>query len=341
MCALLIMLSGCTQSELPDIDNEVTQLKILDMTRNGDLINPYPEIDISQITSLPVYKASTVNIDLSYKKIMELETKYLGSIYDLKPPFYVADEWRIWDYGYRIDLINYLSASSSDQDLYGEEEIYIASNSGFHIYFRDILQDKYSSVFSFPFDKCPPAEIDKSISCDEAVNMLMPAVDTHIKEQDMIYPNSYSYTDYKYYAVAESVGNYGLILNFRPQEMSSDKDILLDYFDLCNKVSFEFQWYMKEQDESCRSDCVSLDITSSTTDNYEYIGDYELITVEEAKEKIDNAGDDVFEFMFGRKGGEYDDIHIVYIADGQGYLRPVYATTNRNTHRVWTDAIKK
>jgi len=330
------MSSGCAQNDLPDMGNDVNQLKISGLSRNGDLMNPYPEIDISQITSLPVYKASNVDIDPSYKKIIELETEYVGSIYDHKPPFYVDSEWNILDYGYGIDLKH-----SFDSDICINEEVYTASNSGFHVYFRDVLQEKYSDIFSFPFDKFHPAEIDESISCYEAVNMLMPAVDTHINEQDMIYPNSYSYTDYKYYAVAESVGNYGLILNFRPQEMSSDKDILLDYFDLCNKVSFEFQWYKKEQDESWKSDCVSLDITSSTTDNYEYVGDYELITVEEAKEKIDNAGDDVFEFMFGRKGGEYDDIHIVYIADGQGYLRPVYATTNKNTHRVWIDAIKK
>lgn len=336
MCVLLIMLSGCTQSELPDIDNDVTQLKMLDITRNGDLINPYPEIDISQITSLPVYKASNVNIDPSYKKIMDLETEYMSPICDYKSSFYVDDEWHIWDYGYGIDLEH-----SFDSDICINDEVYTASNSGFHVYFRDVLQKKYSDIFSFPFDKCPLIEIDKSISCDEAVNILMPTVDTHIKKQGIIYPNNYSYTDYKYYAVAESVNNYGLILNFRPQELSSDKDILLDYFDLCNKISFEFQWYKKEEDELWKSDCVSLNINSSTTDNYEFIGEYDLITIEEAKEIIDNAGDDVFEFLFGRKGGEYDDIHIIYIADKQGYLRPVYATTNRNTHRVWTDAIKK
>ncbi len=342
IACVLFILTGCAGKELPAANGDVEPLKDIGITRNGDLINPYPEIDIGNITSLPVYRASNVSLDPCYKKIIELETEYFGEVYGFEPPFYAADEWRIRDCGFSINLINDLPTDRYNPMLYGEEEHYSASNWGFNIYFRDILQDKYSGIFPFPFDECPPVEINNTISSDEAVNMLIPAAEKHIKKRELIYPNDCSYTDSEYYVVEKLREHYGLILNFRPQEMSSDRDVLLDYFNLCKKVSFELQWFGPEQEGfDPNAKCVSLDINCFTTNNYEYLGDYKLITVEEAKERLDNGGDDVFAFFSAEKGGSYDHINLLYVGDKQGYIRPVYAAVNGRYYTAWTDAVKR
>lgn len=349
---ILLMFSGCKSKELPELaNNSVYILRKATLTCDGDVdtINAYPKIDLNNITGLPVYKSNVTDINPLYQKVIELESEYANpnNEYKREPPYWF--DWKIFHNQYEIAMKNYLYMIGTEQIT----ESYIASNNGFNMYFYDILQEYHSGLFPFPFDSCPPAEINESISCDEAVNKFKESIEEHIAARNLIYPENYSYCDYKYHVICRLDNCRGLILNFRPKKLSSDKDILLDYFDLCNKVSFEINWFKPKETDTDNENYkpVSLYINNVTTANYEYLGDYDLITADEAAEKFKKKEDvfytsDTLEGLYEEvlKSNEYDEIYLVYIADESGFIRPVYMaikdTAIGKQYIKWTDAIK-
>lgn len=337
VCALCILLTftGCGQKSLPPLTDETpNMLKETFKTRNGDWVNTYPEINISNITSLPVYKVGTNSLDDLYEDVLSLESAYGEPV-----PF---TEWRIQNNEYNIELTNTVSAEEYGFDFNDTEKSFSANHDGFRIYLRDILHDRNIERFTLLFDTFSPTEIDETMDCAAAAEILRSVYEEHMNNYDFIY-DGFFYTDYRYYVVENIVDKRGLILNFRQKELLSDQEVLLDYYDICDKVSFEIQWHKEVPEDfpfSYSYTSIPLYIRKFSTNNYDFLGNYDIITVDEAKIRFEN-GDKIF-YINSRKL-PYDDIYLAYIIDAQGYIRPIYTAVNHGEdlmYVMWTDAIE-
>lgn len=160
-------------------DDTPNMLKETFKTRNGDLVNAYPEINISNITGLPVYKVGTNSLDDLYEDVLSLESAYGEPV-----PF---TEWRIQNNEYNIELTNTVSAKEYGFDFNDTEKSFSANNNGFRIYLRDILHDRNIERFTLLFDTFSPTEIDETMDCAAAAEILRLAYEEHMNNYDFIY----------------------------------------------------------------------------------------------------------------------------------------------------------
>lgn len=337
LCIILIILtfSDCSKEELPNLtESSQSMLNEMYITKNGDIENAYPEIDLNNISRLPVYKVKSISLDTLYENILDIENAY-----GINVPF--AD-WNIWNDDSNIELSNSVSAQEYGFDFFDVEQSFSADNNGFCIYFRDILQDKYSKYFDFSKEEKFLSAINEQTNYDDVVEILKNVYKNHIDSYGSVYDN-YFYTDYKYSVIEKLEKKCGIILNFRHKTLLSDRDILLDYYGLCDKISFEIQWHDEIPLDSSFSYLytnVPLYIRKFSMDNFEYLNDYDLITFDDARKRFEK-GDNVF-YACSQKPS-YDEIQLVYVCDTQGYIRPVYMAVKYGIdimYVMWTDAIK-
>lgn len=375
----LFLFSSCNNSvELCEI-KEMKSMSNLIISRSSHIVNSYPNVDISKIECLPVYRLSSLKNAGGVKKTYDV-IEYFNINLDFRDPKNCLD---IVSYGecissnHEYDLNGIICADLSKEnniylifdhskiDNYMYGNIIFKGYDGFSSFSaRDYRCDK-NGVFemlnvSFPEwvynmnykldylnNKC---EIDKK---EEAA--LAEFFAEYINNTEVFpFLAKESYIESKKSGIwaMENDDIYGgctTEINFYKNGASDETTVLLGYYGFIDRITASytidtFGVYSSEKADNEFHE-VKFEIFQSEH-AYEKIGNYELLSYTEAKTQFDKDVNVYYSEDANAETIKDYSVYLVYGIDSKGYARPIYVKQakgnigNFNVNCGWIDAIK-
>lgn len=364
LLAAVFLLCSCSvrsdKSQLPELKDGFTSLKAEALFRDGMVHYLYPDIDVSEITALPVYKITEIeNNDLLHENAIEFAEKL-----NINLDFVSAENCTVHDKHSEFPTSECIFKAenksvrfrASDSDVFisdndrGYQSIKISAlNSETAVSVCDYCNDTvYMNKIGLDF----PENI-KNIKLKNNENIITENEEHDIGEWLRKYINEHKdifpFTVEKFHvehnmaltlnANNELVGRYHTDVYFYKDCTASATDALLGYYD--------FTDYIKATYVVINIDGYELAEVIFTfpkeTFIKEKIADYKLISYR-AAEQIFKKGENVnYSDDADAESIKDYELRLAYVLDNNGYARPVYVKQNSfgwfSKETAWIDAI--
>lgn len=365
--AILLTLSACFAGEnecqknvvFPEIscDDTYALKKTGRLRGDNGWSSFYPEVDISQISELPVYGykddystlkerilENTRKLSLDISDLTENVDSYFGDdnccVYSGKTE-YIAES----DDGSVIFDSTYTYLSASDRSFY--MSIHKGSNNCSDMIDTRIGQFPASVDYEITNDGLVLSE--KSIrlytdKCEKYLKMLN-------KENYVLYDIENDYhARFSDYITPDYPDISTTLTYYPPREHERACDTLLDYYNLNSCVKFTISYYINPTPNYGELLDFEIALTIIDTDWMNKVGEYEIIPITKANyrfnnnEKISYCKESLLEDTVDfNKIKEYDT-YLVYVEDSGGFIRPIYLKQDYYSvgelyNAAWIDAI--
>ncbi len=374
--AMLLSLSGC--DNVPEFGEitptmwgsvEVDSIGLVfsgQANRSGSNPNPYPDIDLTKIKKMLVYKATGKATDkrADGKALAEkngIDYNHLKSIWSDTEDVFTANGEFCHQYRDDESLFSVHIVPTGDFDDYYKERYEIAA------WNKNLLE--YSAVSPLGSDDISlkkigfniPDEVssikyalnDDFLTCeisDEEEKKIVSFFTDYINDNPDIFPfkaRGY-YVETKRYGLwaendeGEICGDAGTRVIFYDCDDVSEADILAAHHGLTDVITAAYiagtTWL--EGYETTHSVEITIEEYSGS---YELIGEYDVIPFKEAEKRFkNNYNVNYTREISADESDEHKAVYLKYIIDSEGYVRPVYVYgISPNDSSMWIDAIER
>ncbi len=334
------LMSGCS-----DISDKICPLDDLKyVSYSMALFESYPEVDLSKVTELPIYLLSKYDANELHRKLyqvadslgIEEEPKITCEYNHLYPP--VVDDWETLAQMPASEVEHKFAPSYKSSFIrltnnLIQQESYAYDNTGNEYKACAMLGIDFTG-FKFDYDN------DKmSASVDQLeLERLCALGENYIEEHKDILANVNNITKTTVHTNNGHFGHYSVCvkLNFREEQFTEPRDILLDFCSLKKGVDINF---------TCQDnlEIIEFKAISYPADNFALVDTVKIIPYETAKQMFDK-GDVNYEGDADINSTCDYDIYLFYVVDNNNYIRPVYLKQENGrigdfTDAAWIDAI--
>lgn len=377
MCGVVITLSGCQTvpdfGEISPLIREGVEIDPIGLVlsgvedRSGLNVNPYPDVDLTKISKMPVYKATgkTEDYRTDGKTIAEkfgIDYNYLKSIWNDTEDVFTADGeicagLRDDERSFSVHIV----PTGSHDDYYRERYEIVAWSGNNPLKYSAVspvdsddvslkriginLPDTISSISYTLKDDFYTCEISEEEE-KEIASFFM----DYINEKSDIFPfkTGEYYSENMRYGLwwhnddGEMCGAAGTRVVFLNCANATEADILAAHHGLTDTITAAYI-VQTDWNESYQT-THSVEITvAEYSESFEKVGEYDIIPFEEAERRFKNNEDVNYTREISEDESDEDmGVFLKYITDSEGYVRPVYVYgISPNDSSVWIDAIKR
>ncbi len=373
--AMLLSLSGC--DKVPEFGEimptmwysvEVDPIGLVlsgSPDRSGLNKNPYPDIDLTKIKKMSVYKVTGKATDqmADGKTLAEkfgINLSYIESVWSDTDDVYTENgefcaSYKGLENVFDIDIVptgnyddfykeRYSVAAWSENRL---EYSAVSPRGGDDVSLKKIGIDIPDTLSSISFTLNDDSTCEISAEAEEAIVSFFTE---YINSNTDIFPFEVSgyYTETKRYGLwakndeGEICGDAGTRVIFYNCDDVTEADILAGHHRLTDVITaaytVETTWL--EGYETTHSVEITVEEYS---ESYELVGEYDIIPFEEAEKRFKNNDNvNCTREIPKDETDEYKTVYLKYIIDAEGYARPVYIYgTSPNDSSMWIDAIER
>ncbi len=377
MCGVVITLSGCQTvpgfGEITPLMWDTVEIDPIGLVlsgvedRSGSNSNPYPDVDLTKISKMPVYKATGKADDqrADGKAIAEkfgIDYNYLKSIWSDTEDVFTSDggfcaSLRDDEQSFSVHIV-----STVNYDDYYRERYEIVAWSGNNplkysavsplgsddISLKKIginLPDKISSVsytLNDDFYTCEISEEEEKEIASFFMDYINENSDIFPFKADEYYSENMRYGLWWHNDEGEMCGAAGTRVVFLSCDNATEADILAAHHGLTDTITAA---YIVQTDwNELYQTTHSIEITvAEYSESFEKVGEYDIIPFEEAERWFKNNENVNYTREIPEdESDENKEVFLKYITDSEGYVRPVYVYgISPNDSSVWIDAIKR
>ncbi len=326
--------NGCNRTkQFGDISDpsSMISLQVTGFSTSGFYSTRYPELNLSDIEKLPVYKSPVIDCETRLEQIEKIIPR---------------------DFYNSLNLIESQSNSYSNNN--GSFSVGFDYNCDW-IYFRTAEQSK--NFFDNVGLRLPEKNTVKynektgelAINEEKLQTLIQKCEEIAVKlrNQDFRLGN-YSVRREGLWSDEKNVihANYSITISFTNVHPETTRDRLLDYYNLYDRVDFTFLFQ--------HDDIFDFQIKSYTVENLIFVDDYSVIPIEKSIERFDDNVNVYFsydkidgELTFNADTESIKDynIYIIYVCDKENFIRPIYLKQDYNFvgnffGSAWIDAIE-
>lgn len=377
LAAVILSLSGCGKTpefgEIAPLMWESIEIDPIGLVlsgqpnRSGENPNPYPDIDLAEISKMPVYKVTgkTKDYRANGKAVAEkfgIDYNYLTSVWSDTEDIFTADGELCT--GIRDDESLFsvcVVPTGSDEDYYRERyEISARSENNLLEYSAispldsdDVslkkiginLPNEISSIkytLKDDFYTCEISEEDEKKIVSFLADYINDNPDIFPFKADEYYAENKRYGLWWYNDEDEICGAAGTRVIFYSCEDADGADILAAHHGLTDVITAAYivgtTWL--EGYDTTHSVQITVEECSA---GFEKVGEYDIIPFKEAQRRFeDNDNVNYTREIPAEESDENKRPYLKYITDSEGYVRPVYVYgISPNDSSMWIDAIER
>lgn len=361
VCVYLFLLTSCSKTDINQLESIADikyTLKETRLSRSMFYKDAYPsEIDISSITSLPIYKINYTAMDDSDNVVQLISDSFGFNLDEMTRHEYNSMDLQLSSIGHATWDLDTTSNAECPNDgvqySYSDESGYYGFNyserKGKNVFFSDKFTDNVDFLcennIKYPidwnFDYKP--ERDEVVLSEKLRDEMLICVQYLISEHPEVFDESFDdieiYNRRLSYTKNESdmySVDFDTYIYLRDKLPETSEEILLDYYDLSEK--YECYFYFCNFSEE-RYFSIS-DYSDIKLDN---IGRFDIIPLDDAIMRFD-SDDSVNYINTDAESVKAFDVYLVYVEDINGFLRPIYMKQSYDnvgsfSHAAWFDAI--
>jgi len=377
MCGVVITLSGCQTvpdfGEISPLIREGVEIDPIGLVlsgvedRSGLNVNPYPDVDLTKINKMPVYKATgkTEDYRADGKTIAEkfgIDYNYLKSIWNDTEVVFTADGeicagLRDDERSFSVHIV----PTGSHDDYYRERYEIVAWSGNNPLKYSAVspvdsddvslkriginLPDTISSIsytLKDDFYTCEISEEKEKEIASFFMDYINGNSDVFPFKAGAYYSENMRYGLWWHNDEGEMCGAAGTRVVFLNCADATEADILAAHHGLTDTITAAYivQTDWNEPYQTTHS----VEITvAEYSESFEKVGEYDIIPFEEAERRFKNNEDVNYTREISEDESDEDmEVFLKYIIDSEGYVRPVYVYgISPNDSSVWIDAIKR
>ncbi len=333
--------------------------------RSGLNENPYPNVDLTKIKKMPVYKATGKTVDQradakALAEKFDIDLSYIESVWSDTDDIYMENgefcaSYKDLENRFAVDIVptgDYRDFYKERYDITARSENLleysaVSPRGGNDVSLKKIGIDIPDTLSSISFTLNSDSTCEISAEEEKAIASFFTE---YINSNPDIFPFEVSghYTETKRYGLwaendeGEICGDAGTRVIFCSCEDVTEADILAAHHKLTDVITaayiVETTWF--EGYETTHRVEITVEEYS---ESYELVGEYDIIPFEKAEKRFKNNDNVNYTREIPEdETDQHKSVYLKYIIDSEGYARPVYVYgISPNDSSAWIDAIER